>query len=256
MLRALRIGVLLLVLATVAQWAWLDRQRVVEWKETLRVVVYPVDGDGSPQTGAYLQSLDAAAFRPIDAYMAAQAKEYGLKLASPVEMRLGPRVAALPPPPPAPGAGMFASIGWSLRMRWWAARNDRYDGPKPHVRMFVLYHDPARTPRLGHSIGLAKGMIGVVRAFASAGQQSANNVVIAHELLHTFGATDKYDPSTNMPAFPDGYAEPHASPRLPQRYAEIMAGRIPRSSSEAAIPASLDDTMIGARTAAEIHWLR
>ncbi len=110
MLRALRIGVLLLVLATVAQWAWLDRKRVVEWKETLRVVVYPVDGDGSPQTGAYLQSLDAAAFLPIDAYMAAQAKEYGLKLASPVQMRLRPRVASLPPPSPAAGAGMFASI--------------------------------------------------------------------------------------------------------------------------------------------------
>ena len=31
-----------------------------------------------------------------------------------------------------------------------------------------------------------------------------NNVVIAHELLHTVGATDKYDPVTDAPRIPDG----------------------------------------------------
>lgn len=256
MARALRIVVLLFVLATVAQWAWLDRQRVIEWKHPLRVVIYPIDADGSPQTAAYLQTLDAESFRAIDDYMAEQAGLHRLALARPVETRLGPRVAGLPPSPPPPGAGAIAAIDWSLRMRWWAWRNDGWDGPRPHVRMFVLFHDPARSPRLGHSIGLAKGMIGVVRAFASRHMQSMNNVVIAHELLHTFGATDKYDPATNRPVFPDGYAEPHANPLYPQRRAEIMAGRIPRSPNEAVMPASLDDTTIGARTAAEIHWAR
>ena len=97
-------------------------------------------------------------------------------------------------------------------------------------------------------------MIVIANAFASAEQEGANNVVIAHELLHTFGATDKYDPATNMPIYPEGFAEPDAQPLLPQQRAEIMGGRIPRSRSEADIPRSLEQTMIGATTAREIHW--
>jgi len=32
--------------------------------------------------------------------------------------------------------------------------------------------------------------------------------VIAHELLYTLNATDKYDLNTGLPIFPNGYAEP------------------------------------------------
>ena len=59
-------------------------------------------------------------------------------------------------------------------------------------------------------------------AFGSADNEGGNNVVIAHELLHTFGATDKYDPADNMPRHPDGFAEPDARPLFPQRLAEII----------------------------------
>lgn len=82
-----------------------------------------------------------------------------------------------------------------------------------------------------------------------------NNVVIAHEFLHTLGATDKYDPATNQPLFPDGYANPTLDPLLPQQFAEIMAGRTPLSRNEAETPASLDDAVIGTKTAQEINWL-
>ena len=83
-------------------------------------------------------------------------------------------------------------------------------------------------------------MIGLVNAFAMDEMAGSNNVVITHELLHTLGATDKYDLATNMPRFPDGYAEPQRNPRLPQEVAEIMAGRIPKSATQADIPESLD----------------
>ena len=49
-------------------------------------------------------------------------------------------------------------------------------------------------------------------------------------------------------------AEPKSEPLLPQRYAEIMGGRIPRSRSESDIPRSLDQTLIGPLTAHEINW--
>jgi hypothetical protein len=77
-------------------------------------------------------------------------------------------------------------------------------------------------------------------------------VVIAHELLHTLGASDKYDPQSLAPVFPDGYAEPDRQPRHPQRLAEIMAGRFALADGQLAMPERLGQTLIGPRTAAEI----
>jgi len=48
------------------------------------------------------------------------------------------------------------------------------------IRIFVLYHDPALTPVVPHSLGLAKGLIGVVYAFAAPEMTGENAVVIAH----------------------------------------------------------------------------
>lgn len=91
---------------------------------------------------------------------------------------------------------------------------------------------------------------------STAAYDRTNNVVLAHELLHTLGATDKYDPATSQPLFPQGHAEPDATPRHPQRLAEIMAGRIAVSDDEAEMPASLAQAVVGTETAQEINWIR
>jgi hypothetical protein len=83
----------------------------------------------------------------------------------------------------------------------------------------------------------------------------SNLVILTHEMLHTLGATDLYDLRTTLPLYPDGYAKPKQSPRYPQTQAELMAGRIPLSETQADIPLSLRETVIGARTAREIGWL-
>ena len=153
--------------------------------------------------------------------------------------------------------GPLAMLWWQLRMRLYAAGIGRVEsGPAPHVRLFVLYHDPTRTTRALHSLALRKGQIALVHAFASVAMNGDNAVVIAHELLHVFGASDKYDPATNAPRFPDGFAEPGRVPRYPQRLAEIMAGRRSISATAFEAPASLDECVVGAATAVEIHWQR
>jgi hypothetical protein len=81
-----------------------------------------------------------------------------------------------------------------------------------------------------------------------------NAVVIAHELLHTLGATDKYDPGTDAPLFPDGYGDPDQRPLYPQAAAEIMAGRRMLSPARWEQPDSLDEVVIGRATALEIRW--
>jgi hypothetical protein len=144
---------------------------------------------------------------------------------------------------------------WSLQLRYWAFVHDNYDGPAADIQMFVVYHDPARNDHLQHSLGIQKGMIGVVNAFASPALAARNNVVIAHEFLHTVGATDKYDPATNQPLYPAGFAEPLREPRYPQRLAEIMGGRVPLSEREAVMPKSLAESSVGKQTAEEIGWI-
>ncbi len=251
--RKLRITFLLLLLVFVAANTWLNKLRTTDWDRSLWVVIYPINGDGSATSAAYVDSVRKENFSDIEAFMAREARRYQLKLDKPVSIKLGPVVTDLPPKPPHNG-DTLAVIWWSLKMRYWAFRADTYNGPAPDIRMFVVYYDPEMHDTLDHSFGLEKGLVGVVNAFASEKMAGPNNVVIAHEFLHIVGATDKYDPSTNFPVYPDGYADPHQEPRFPQRRAEIMGGRVPVSESELAMPSSLGPVLVGEKTAHEINW--
>jgi len=255
MWRIARIGVLLLVLAVVAQNAWVGRTRTAEWKRSLQVVIYPISADVAGTSGRYIGELRKRAFDPIEDFFRIQASRYDLSLAEPVEVFLAPAILSTPPAAPF-GGNTLRIIWWSLELRAWAWWNDTYKGAKPDVRLFVLYHDPVAGTRLPHSTGLQKGLIGLVNAVGDGEYEGSNNVVIAHELLHTLGAIDKYDPDGNRPIFPDGYAEPQATPRIPQRRAEIMAGRIPISETQSEMPASMRQVMMGSKTAREINWIK
>ena len=114
---------------------------------------------------------------------------------------------------------------------------------------------PAWARRLPHSAGLQRGLTAVVHLFASRAQEAQNRIVIAHELLHTFGATDKYDLAIGLPMYPDGFADPELVPRYPQHRAEIMAVKVPLSATEARMPDGLEDERVGPLTAHEIGWV-
>lgn len=253
MFKVARIIVLLFIFAFVALSAWRAKTHSVEWKYKLPVNIYPINGDGSVVAADYLRSLTVEDFKPIEKFMRDEAARYGRSANASIEIRLGGKIDARPPEPPHNGSALEV-IAWSLKMRWWAYRSTETTGPGPQVKIFLLYFDPAQSPRLAHSTGLQKGLIGRVNVFASRDMAKQNNVVIAHEFLHALGATDKYDLVTNQPLYPDGYAEPDLKPLLPQRYAEIMAGRTPLSKNEAVIPVSLDNALIGSKTAQEINW--
>jgi hypothetical protein len=172
-----------------------------------------------------------------------------------VQLWLAPVVLTLPPAPPLAGNRLQIAL-WSLQLRWWAWRRDPGPRPAPQVKLFVLFHDPAKSLSVPHSLGLEKGLIGVVHAFATPAQAAQNNVVLAHELLHTLGAGDKYDLSSNLPLHPAGYAEPQRQPLWPQARAEIMAVRVPLSQHEARMAEGMAETLIGPATALEIGLTR
>ena len=236
MFKALRIFILLVIFSVIALSAWRAKTQSVEWKYTLPINIYLINGDDSTVSTNFLRSLTVEDFKPIVAFMGDEAARYGHSASASIEVRLGRIIDTRPPAPPHNGNALEV-IAWSLKMRWWVYRNTDTVGPSPQVKMFLLYFDPAHSPHLAHSTGLQKGLIGRVNVFATQDMAKQNNVIITHEFLHTLGATDKYDPTTNQPLYPDGYANPDLKPLLPQRYAEIMAGRTPISQIEAVTPA-------------------
>ncbi|HEX2138862.1 MAG TPA: hypothetical protein VHG33_04025 [Woeseiaceae bacterium] len=250
MFKTLRISVLLLILVAVSLSSWLTQARSTDWNNSLWVKVYPINADRSANTQRYIDALTVEDFGGIERFIARETVKFGRALEQPVRMELGGEIAVQPPALPLSPA-IPQVMWWSLRMRWWAGRVT--DDPiKPDVRIFVRYHQP-KDGLLENSVGIRKGMVGVVNAYAGKRHTPVNNVIIAHELLHTLGATDKYDPSTSLPSFPNGYAQPALQPLHPQRFAEIMGGRIPLSEGEAMIPQSLSYAVIGRATALEIR---
>ncbi len=251
--KTLRIAVLLVILVIVAAGTWQDRYRTTRWREPLFVALYPIAADDSAITRGYVAALTESRFEAIDRFFAREAGRHGLATDEPVRTRLQPALAELPPER-ALGAGMLRTAIWSLRLRYWAWRVSRHAREPADIRIFVLYHDPAITPTVPHSLGLTKGLLGVVYAFAAPQMNGENDVVIAHELLHTVGATDKYDLTDDAPRFPDGYGDPSQTPLYPQAAAEIMAGRRMLAPDRWVQVESLDQAVIGAATAEEIRW--
>jgi hypothetical protein len=253
MAKRLRIALLSFILLLVALNAWFTRHDITAWEQPLRVVIYPINADASPVTAQYISALRPDSFGAIGNFFRREIARYGHDLSTPVEIDVAPPLASAPPELPRERHVLQVML-WSLQLRYWAWTADDYPGPAPQVRLFVQYYDPQRFPRLEHSVGLSKGAFALIKAFASRAMHAQNNVIIAHELLHTLGASDKYDPRTNQPVYPHGYAEPEREPRHPQDKAEIMAGRIPFSLTRAETPPSLHATVVGAATAREIGW--
>lgn len=252
--RGIRIFILLGLLAMVAGHTYLTRLRTTDWDSPLRVGIYPINGDNSGQTDVYIGTLSELSFEPIARFFAREAGRYDIPLESPVLISVAPEVEKHPPAPPQNGNRLQIML-WSLKFRLWTMRADNMEDFSPDIKMFVVYHSSGNNVTLDNSLGLQKGLVGLVHAFADRRFSDKNCFVVAHEILHTVGATDKYDPQTRQPIFPEGFAEPDRFPRYPQRWAEIMGGRIPESPNQAQMPVGLNYAVIGDQTAAEIRWM-
>ena len=253
MFKKIRVAILLYILLMVAVGTWLTGARSTDWNNSLRVKIYPINGDGSAVSADYISTLDVDAFDGIEEFFAREVERYGHDLPQPVRIELGSPIHEQPPKIDS-NSGVLKVMLWSIRMRLWVwdVTSGR-DKITPDVRVFVRYHNRETLLRLDDSVGLRKGMFGIVNAYASRRLEGQNNVVIAHEFLHTLGASDKYDLATGLPIAPHGYADPDRSPLYPQTRAEIMGGRIPESRGTAMKPMSLRYVVIGPATALEIR---
>ncbi len=246
---------LLMLLYVVGLSTYLSAQNATDWQETLWVEVYPINGDGREATTRYIEGLAITDFSSIERFMKREAEQFAVSIEQPVSMLLGKELQEKPPKPPFE-SNFLRIAAWSLKMRWWThTMTGHLGGREPDIRLFLVYYDPQETTVLKHSVGLQKGRIGIVNVFASANMAATNNFVIAHEMLHTLGATDKYGPPNMLPFFPEGYGEPNKMPLYPQTAAELMGGRIALSQSQTAMPNGLGQARIGPETALEIRWI-
>ncbi len=253
MFKAVRITILLFILFMVAMGTWLTKLRSTDWNNSLWVKIYPINGDGTETSEKYIAGLGVDTFAGIEEFLTREVRRYGRNVKRPVRVELGEPISRQPPAIDSSGS-MLDVLLWSLKMRWWVSDvTDDQDRIDPDVRMFVRYHSPNSTLKLDDSVGVQKGMFGIVNAYSSRKLRGRNNVVIAHEFLHTLGATDKYDRGNGMPIAPHGLAEPDRSPLYPQKKAEIMGGRIPLAADDAITPANLGYVIIGPLTAQEIR---
>jgi hypothetical protein len=256
-----RVSLLLFILFTVALWAirdtWTRRERL-RWDHTLDVAVVLVRVEGSDPvdpaaTAAMASRADALAVRLAD-----EQKRY--RPGSPPPFRFsmkGPVEAASAAPAPASDA-----LGDLARHAWDASKwTDEVDANAGVVaahydsRIYVMVKKPSSELRAaveGHSE--QGGRRGFVEVELDASMVDLALMVVAHEMLHTLGASDKYD-AQGRARFPDGFVDPNASPRFPQTRAEVMARNRPIGPNEERVPESLDELGVGAVTAAEIRWV-
>ena len=253
MFKAVRISILLFILLFVTLSTFLTQARSTDWNNSLWIKVYPINADGSPEAAKYVAGLKTSNFEGIETFLAREALRYSKSISRPVRIEIGTEIDEQPPQLGDQPNVMSVMI-WSLKMRWWASNvTDAQDRIDPDVRIFVRYHKPDYSIVLENSVGLQRGMVGIVNGYASRRFKGTNNVIIAHEFLHTLGATDKYSAFNGQPIGPDGLGEPNRQPLYPQRYAEIMGGRIALAEDDAEIPKSLKYAVIGTLTASEIN---
>lgn len=253
--RNLRVLVALVILASVAIYTKQQRLTTQGWYDPILISLTPINVERSEPVQRYIEQLDVQDFQAIEKFLAKQGARFQLIAAPPAHIELNPSIAEQPPLPPLPGSAVYKIIWWSLQFRWWAYWVDQTGSAEINrVKLYLLYYDPQVHHTLAHSLGIQKGLLGIVHLFANKEQAAQNNVIITHEFFHTVGATDKYD-EAGLPRFPDGYAQPKRRPLYPQTRAEIMGGRIPQSTDYATIPRSLRSCMVGKQTALEIHWI-
>ncbi|MCH7296496.1 hypothetical protein [Acinetobacter higginsii] len=252
MWKNIRVACLLLVLLIVAINAYRDQNQ--DWNQPINVLLHPINADGLATTQQYIQQLQQDDFAEVKQYLEKNSQQYRGQ-SSYFMIDIG-RELQQAPPKMSEQPSILNNILWSLKFRFYAWKQHQSIDGSPSLTLYLNFYDPKQSRELKHSTALERGRIGSVNLFAAAKQTQQNNVVLVHELLHGFGATDKYNLANGEPIFPIGYAQADKQPLYPQTEAEIMGGRIPLSEHKSKMPNDLEQTVISVLTAQEIGWIK
>lgn len=252
MWKNIRVAILLVVLLVVAVNAYRDQNQ--DWNQPIYILLHPINADGRTTTQQYIQQLQQDDFAEVKQYLEKNSQQYRGQ-SSYFTIQIG-RELQQTPPKMSEQPSILNNILWSLKFRFYAWKQHQSGDGSPSLTLYLNFYDPKQSRELKHSTALERGRIGSVNLFASPKQAAQNKVVLVHELLHGFGATDKYNLSNGEPIFPIGYAQADQQPLYPQTEAEIMGGRIPLSEHKSKMPNDLNETVISILTAREVGWIK
>ncbi|WP_312050438.1 hypothetical protein [Acinetobacter courvalinii] len=252
MWKNIRVAILLVVLLVVAVNAYRDQNQ--DWNQPIHILLHPINADGRTTTQQYIRQLQQDDFAEVKQYLDKNSQQYRGQ-SSYFMIQIG-RELQQTPPKMSEQPSILNNILWSLKFRFYAWKQHQSGDGSPSLTLYLNFYDPKQSRELKHSTALERGRIGSVNLFASPKQAAQNNVVLVHELLHGFGATDKYNLNNGEPIFPIGYAQADQQPLYPQTEAEIMGGRIPLSEHKSKMPNDLNETVISILTAREVGWIK
>ena len=253
-----RLFILLAVLLMVGGYAAHDvyvRRARTDWQRTLLVAVVvlevePVDQQALSDFGARLPVLQEK--------LALEAQRYRPELAEPFEFQLFGPIEVREPPPEPSGTSFFELSAHAYRQWRYLRRIDEHAGVATRAYDGRLYVTVRRPKDKGKTLveGFSEdgGRIGTVSVDLDDDMVDLALFVVAHELLHTLGATDKYDARGHV-VVPYGLADPELQPLYPQTHVEIMARNRPLALGKEVTPDSLEELRVGTKTAREIGWL-
>lgn len=251
MWKKIRILILLLIFMVVGINVWKDYHP--NWEQPMIVLLHPINADGQNRTEEYIQNLNSRDFIDAQNYIRDMSARYRQQPVT-VYFQLGRKLYTTPPRVPE-NASVTATIWWSLKFRYYALQQAKNVDGSPSVTLYLNYYDPQKKNQLKHSTALQNGRIGSIHLFATQDQSEQNEIILVHELMHAFGASDKYDLVTGLPKFPVGFGNPDQKPLYPQTKAEIMGGHIAISETKSVMPNFLKQTVINAKTAQELGWI-
>lgn len=254
-----RVGVLLAILAGVLLWGWRDvrsRRARNAWDHTLTVAILlvrlePIDDVAVAALRKQLPALEDRLSAELARYRPGAPHPFRFELKDPVDG------TAPPPAPASDGPVDLAKYAYALDS--YVGDVDKragLDASLYDVRIYVSLRRPRQAEvTLAEGRSQQGGRIGIVEVELDTDAEGAHLplVVVAHELMHTLGATDKYDASGRT-LVPLGLAEPDRVPVFPQRYAEVMARNRPISATVEKVPESFAQIAVGPVTAREIRW--
>jgi hypothetical protein len=253
--RRIRIAVLLAILALVLAYAWRDvrgRKLRTQWTAPVDVALVLLRTDRlEPGTLELvtdaLPALEARLADELARYRSGSMKPFRFTAFGPVDLETRP---------PKPGEGFLETLSYSYELFFYLRRIDKsveLSRGKFDSTIYLVTRRPRGDRSFIEGTSQQGGRVGIVEVDLDHGMAPFALFVATHELLHTLGATDKYDASGRA-LVPDGLGEPDRVPLYPQRYAEVMARNVVLAPGRERPPKTLDEIRIGALTAREIGW--
>lgn len=250
--KKIRVRILLFILVMVSVTSYLDMNH--NWDGKTKIVLHPINYKSDPLVQKNIDDLKASDFEVIKKFIEDNSMVYRGKKPD-IEIVLGSQIFNKPELPSEETAqSMLAVISWSLKFRLFKYLNFKKEDFGSDSTMYLVYYNvDNETDELPRSTALQKGRMGVVNMYSQ--YHDVNVSVILHEILHTFGALDRYSMVTGFPEFPLGYAEPDRVPLHPQDKAEIMGAYIPINDHDFVMPSNISKVVMNRITAKELKWV-